>query len=83
MKRDLAEYCNIIGKRLASIRKQKGFNQKQISDALREKGVILSTSSISKIENRTRKVSDIEVLVLSEVLNVSVDYLLNDENAEI
>ena len=83
MKRDLEEYCNIIGKRLASIRKQKGFNQKQISDALREKGVILSTSSISKIENRTRKVSDIEVLVLSEVLNVSVDYLLNDENAEI
>lgn len=71
--------CNIVGKKLGIIRRRKGINQQSLSIALLEKGIRLSTSSISKIENRTRKVSDIELLAISQILGVSVDDLLNDE----
>ncbi len=74
-----SEFCNIVGERLGIIRKHRGMNQHTLSVALEEKGIRLSTSSISKIENRTRKVSDIELLALSEILDVSVDCLLREE----
>ena len=75
-----SEYCNIIGRKLGTVRKRKGINQQTLSLALLDKGIRLSTSSISKIENRTRKVSDMELLALSQVLDVSVDYLLAEES---
>ncbi len=74
--------CNIVGKKLGIIRKRKGINQQTLSVALLEKGIRLSTSSISKIENCTRKVSDIELLAISQILGVSVDDLLNHDNEE-
>lgn len=67
---------NITGVNVEAIRKQKGLKQKDLVDALAEKGVAISKSGFSKLEKRNRRVSDIEVLALADILDVSVDELL-------
>lgn len=67
---------NITGVNVEAIRKQKGLKQKDLVDALAEKGVTISKSGFSKLEKRNRRVSDIEVLALADILDVSVDELL-------
>ncbi len=70
---------NISGVNVETIRKRKGLKQKDLVNALAEKGIAISTSGFSKLEKRSRRVSDIEVVALAEILNVSVDELL-DQN---
>lgn len=74
------EIRNLVGVRVESLRKKKGLKQKDLSMALAEKGVTISSSALSKLERQTRMVSDIELIALAEVLNVSVCDLLEKEN---
>jgi len=66
---------NIIGKNVKRIRIEKGLSQKTLSERLETFAVYICRGSISRIENRTRTVSDIEVFGLSRSLGVSVDQL--------
>ncbi len=68
---------NVIGDRVEQLRKQKGLTQKELTIELLKKGVSISPSGLSKLEKKVRKVTDIEVVALSEVLDVSVNYLLD------
>lgn len=73
---------NLVGLHVESFRKQKGLKQKDLADALAEKGVTISASGLSKLERQVRMVSDIELLALSNVLNVPVEVLLESDDEE-
>jgi len=67
---------NLIGARVESARKQQGIKQKELLAQLQVRGVDLNPSGLSKLEGQIRFVSDFELLAISDILNVSVDWLL-------
>lgn len=67
---------NIIGPRVKLARKMKKLTQKQLSIKLETMAVYIDRASISKIEQQKRIVADYELLALSQVLGVNVDWLL-------
>ncbi|MBQ7799849.1 MAG: helix-turn-helix domain-containing protein [Oscillospiraceae bacterium] len=67
---------NIIGAKVYDARNAKGLKQKELLEKLQQKGVEISTPALSLLEGQKRPVSDIELKALSEILNVSVQWLL-------
>lgn len=70
---------NIIGARVTEARKQKDIKQKDLLAQLQLRGIEISTPALSLLEGQKRPVSDIELKALSEILCVSVDWLLGKE----
>lgn len=70
---------NIIGARVEQIAKSKGMKQKDLLKLLREKGLDLNASALSKVEGQIRMVADYELVALAQVLEVSVEHLLGLE----
>jgi len=67
---------NIVGARIEETRKKMGMKQKDLLAQLQVKGLDMNASGLSKLEGQIRYVPDFELLAISEVLSVSVDYLL-------
>jgi transcriptional regulator with XRE-family HTH domain len=69
---------NISGKNIANIRKNitPKMSQRALADKLQLSGLDLDKNAIQRIESGKRFVTDIELLVFSEVLNVSITSLL-------
>ncbi len=67
---------NIIGARVTMARKRQGMKQKELLAKLQVNGVDMSTNTLSKMEGQTRSVTDMELVVLADVLKVSVVWLL-------
>jgi len=70
---------NICGQRVEIRRKEINMKQKDLLTQLQIKGVELTTSGLSKLEGQYRCVLDTELIALSEVLDVSVLWLLGLE----
>lgn len=62
-----------LGERIRKVRKQKCLTQEQLAEAC-----ALSTAHIGHIERGTRALSIESLITISNVLNVSTDYLLLD-----
>jgi len=67
---------NLIGARVEAARKSQGMKQKELLAQLQVRGVDLNASGLSKLEGQIRLVTDFELLALSDILNVSVFWLL-------
>lgn len=67
---------NIIGAKVEQQRKNIGMKQKDLLAQLQVRGIDLNASGLSKLEGQIRGVSDYELKALSEVLGVSVNWLL-------
>ena len=67
---------NMIGVRVEEIRKRKGMKQKELLAQLQVRGVDMNASGLSKLEGQVRYVTDIELVALADILEVSVDRLL-------
>ena len=67
---------NICGTRVEERRKAIGMKQKDLLTQLQIRGVDLNASGLSKLEGQIRSVCDTELIALSEVLGVSVGWLL-------
>ena len=67
---------NLVCARVESARKSQGMKQKELLAQLQVRGVDLNASGLSKLEGQLRFVTDVELLALSDILNVSVDWLL-------
>jgi transcriptional regulator with XRE-family HTH domain len=67
---------NISGKRIKEARQKLKLSQENLAARLQVEGVVIERDSVSRIEIGTRFVADYELLALSKVLNVSVEYLL-------
>lgn len=68
---------NIIGSRLAEARKAgKGHTQQDLADKVTAIGIRIDRAGIAKIETGIRHVLDYEVVALSKVLAVDIQWLL-------
>ncbi|MCG8412186.1 MAG: helix-turn-helix domain-containing protein, partial [Bacteroidales bacterium] len=63
-----------LGRRVAELRKNKGLSQVEMSEILK-----ISRSACAQIELGNRNISVIELKMLSEVFNFSIDYFLSDD----
>lgn len=67
---------NLIGSKVREYRKLRKMSQQKLSDKLELLGVYVCRGSVSRIEDRTRTVTDIELYAISQVLNVRIDDLI-------
>lgn len=74
-----SEDRNAIGYRIKSARLGCNMTQKELSIKLETLAVYIDRASISKLEQKKRIVTDIEILALSKVLNVSIPWLFGLE----
>ena len=72
------EQKNVVGKRVRQFRLEKDWSQKQLSVKLETIAVYICRGSISRIENQTRPVSDIELYGLSKILNKPMESFFED-----
>ena len=76
---------NIVGPKVRLARKlsQPPLTQGELAARLQVLGLGVEQSSVSKIEQGIRPVSDIEVMVLSKALKVTVGWLLGEDSTSI
>lgn len=72
-------HANVCGIHIKKAREQRGWSQEELAAKLQLENVSLSQKAISRIERQERVVSDYELLVLSHVLCVGVDWLLGED----
>ena len=63
---------NLIGVNVRKFRLKKNFSQQLLSDKLETVGVYICRGSISRVEDQSRTVIDIELFGLAEILGVSI-----------
>ena len=66
------EKKNLIGANLKKLRRKLKVSQQDLSNKLELLGVYVCRGSISRIEDFSRTVTDIELFAIAEVLNVEV-----------
>ncbi|MCB6994437.1 helix-turn-helix domain-containing protein [bacterium 210820-DFI.6.37] len=69
------EEKNLIGENVKRLRVERNLSQQLLSDRLETLGVYICRGSISRIEDKSRTVTDIELYGLSEILGVSISDL--------
>ena len=69
---------NLIGEKVKMLRKEKNLSQQQLSDRLETLAIYICRGSISRIEDGSRTVTDIELYGLAHVLGVSIDIFFNN-----
>ena len=69
------EKKNLIGDSLKKIRIKRGISQQMLSNKLELLGVYVCRGSISRIEDYSRTVTDIELFAIAEVLGVDLSEL--------
>ncbi len=67
---------NIVGAQVTEARQMRGLKQVELLARLQTRGIDISVPALSLLEGQKRPVTDIELAALSEVLGVSVDWLL-------
>ena len=67
---------NLIGARVTQARAALGMKQVELLAKLQLAGVDMSVPALSLLEGQKRPVSDRELAALSDILGVSVDWLL-------
>ncbi|MEE1172206.1 MAG: helix-turn-helix transcriptional regulator [Ruminococcus sp.] len=68
---------NLIGANVRKIRKKRKISQQLLSDKLELLGVYVCRGSVSRIEDQTRTVTDIELYAISKILDVPINELLD------
>ena len=66
---------NLIGGNLKKLRKKLKVSQQELSNKLELLGVYVCRGSISRIEDYSRTVTDIELFAIAEILKVDVSEL--------
>ena len=66
---------NLIGENVRRLRIEKKLSQQILSAKLETLGVYICRGSVSRIEDKSRTVTDIELWGLAQILGVSIDEL--------
>ena len=69
---------NVCGTQIAHYRKRSGKSQRELADALQLVGLDLDKNAIQRMEAGKRFVTDIELVYLAQVLNVTYEELLSE-----
>lgn len=70
---------NIVGAKVEKVRRQKNIKQRELVAILQSMGMDIGEASMSRLEGQLRLVQDFEVPILAKALNVSVEWLLDQE----
>ena len=72
---------NIVGQRVREARRnaKPRITQEELIARLQVLGITIDQSTLSKIENNQRPVTDIEVVALAKALRVAAGWLLGEE----
>lgn len=73
---------NLIGANVKKYRQKQKMSQQMLSNKLELLGVYVCRGSISRIEDCSRTVTDIELYALSKVLRVEIADLISVDNAD-
>ncbi|MCI8637705.1 MAG: helix-turn-helix transcriptional regulator [Coprococcus sp.] len=71
---------NLIGSRLAVLRKKAGLSQRLLAYKLQLAGYDMDKNVITRIEKNKRYVTDIEIKALSEIFVVSYKFLIDGQD---
>ena len=67
------EQKNLVRKKVRMFRKERRMSQQQLSDKLETLAIYVCRGSVSRIEDGSRTVTDIELYGLSQVLSVPIE----------
>ena len=70
---------NVIGTRVRKLRKELNISQQELSNRLELMAIYICRGSMSRIEDLSRTVTDIEMFGLAKALGVSVEELYDKE----
>ena len=70
---------NICGEKIKLARKKKRITQRDLAARLQTQGITIERDSISRIEIGTRFVTDYELQILATTLDVSMEWLTDEE----
>ena len=71
------ERMNLIGEKVKKYRKLRKMSQLELSNKLELLGVYVCRGSVSRIEDCSRTVTDIELYAISKVLNIELSELFD------
>ena len=69
---------NLVGSKVRALRIEKGMSQQALSNQLETMAIYVCRGSISRIEDKLRTVTDIELYGLSKVLGVPIGELFDE-----
>ena len=69
---------NMVGEKVRKLRTEQKMSQQMLSDRLETLAIYICRGSISRIEDKQRTVTDIELYGLAKVLGVSIEELFDD-----
>lgn len=64
---------NMVGEKVKQLRKEMNLSQQQLSNKLETLAIYICRGSISRIEDGSRTVTDIELFGLSQVLSTPIE----------
>lgn len=67
------EQKNLVGNKVKQLRLEKGLSQQQLSDKLETLAIYICRGSISRIEDGSRTITDIELMGLSQILATPIE----------
>ncbi len=70
--------CNMVGKNIERLRKEKGIKQKDFISKLQVYGLDINPTSYSKLEGQIRLASDREVYFCAKILGVKMEDLFEE-----
>ena len=73
---------NMVGDRVRALRLVRGPSQQLLSDRLATLAIYICRGSISRIEDKQRTVTDIELYGLSQVLRVPIEAFFEPEEEQ-
>lgn len=68
---------NLISQRLIALRKENSLSQRDLAEKLQLAGYDMDKNVITRIETNKRYVTDLELKALSEIFDVSYEYLID------
>lgn len=69
---------NMVGSQVKRLRIERGLSQQMLSNKLETLAIYICRGSISRIEDKQRTVTDIELYGLSEILGVPIESLFEN-----
>ena len=69
---------NMVGDRVRELRIRRGLSQQALSDKLETLAIYICRGSVSRIEDKRRTVTDLELYGLAKILEVPVESLFEE-----
>ncbi len=69
---------NIVGGKIKKLRQAHHMSQQELADRLETQAIYICRGSLSRLEERTRTVTDIELVGLAQIFNVPIQELFED-----